>query len=72
MYILGLQKQNIVPISDSGRKVNNSYLTASVALIGEGFNIPEGHPVRYIAKDWAGDEEKRGVELTKFDGNTQI
>lgn len=48
------------------------YLPASVALIGEGFQVPEGTMVRYVAKDWAGDEELRGVRLAKYDGSVDI
>jgi len=44
------------------------YLPVSAKLIGDGFEIPEGSLVRYIMKDWAGDEEIRGVQLTNYEG----
>lgn len=48
------------------------FLSATVKLNGEGFEVPEGTMAKYVTRDLGGDSENRGLATTKHDGTFDI
>ena len=40
---------------------SHDWISWDVALIGEGFQVPQDTVVRYVTKDWAGETESHGM-----------